>query len=109
MTDSMIPFPGPGFDATDQRSVDRFLAALPPTTPNMLPISAFAVKIDGAVEYFRVTRAALEAIAGDCSLSTPLIAQRFGEQIEAQCRALFIRGDGEIDNWTLDLPNLIAL
>lgn len=77
------------------------------TPPNMLSIAAFAVKIEGAVEYFRISRAALEAIAGECSLSSPTIAQRFSDQIEVQCRALFARGAGEIDNWTLDVEDIV--
>lgn len=105
---SRIPFPGPGFDPTDPRSVETFIAALPPSPPNLLPIAAFPVKCGAASIYFRVTRAALERIAGDATLSTPMIAQRFSDEIETQCLALIARVDVEpVDGWTLDASDLI--
>lgn len=106
---SPIPFPGRDCDFSNPEHVSRFIAALPPSSPNMLPIAAFAVKCGNGCIYFRVTRSALERIAGDPNLSTPMIAQRFDKEIEVQCLALLDRFDVEpVGGWQLDVGDLIS-
>lgn len=108
MPDSMIPFSAHGFDPADSESVAKFLDDLPPAPPNMLPIAAFPVKRGARCVYFRVERAALERIAGDRALSTPMIAQRFGSEIEARCLAVLARVDvAPVEGWALHAADLL--
>jgi len=107
---NVIAFPGRDFDPTDPRHVERWLACIPPaSTVNQRDIGAFLIRTRGGMSInFRVTRAAIEKIAGSAEESTAMLAQRHFGQIEEQCRALYDRTPAApITGWVLDASDLI--
>ncbi len=107
MLDSNVTvFPGRAFDPTNPLHVASFLGALPPAPPNRRALGSFCIVIDRKIVSFRVTRAALEAVAGSSEPSSPRIAIDHFDTIERHCRALHASGVVPIKGWVLDVDNL---
>jgi hypothetical protein len=109
MFDSNVaPYPGRTLDPTNERRVAAWINSLPPAEPNTRDIGAFLMRVGGEMLSFRVTRAAIEKLAGSSEGSTSMLAAGNFDQIERQCAALHARTAVQPSaGWILDAADLI--
>ncbi len=103
---NFIPLISRNIDASNTEHGEAVAEAIPQPGAVTKRAARMVVRDGDTVAEVRVTRPALEAIAGQAGWFSFRIIQECGDEIDHQCRMLMAGRDRPVGGWTLDVGNV---